>query len=219
MKREKGNPSSTRLWTGSIVAALIGAAFVFGVMLQMEKSTLSQFEKEKVYVAAQTIPKGQELHGDNRQQYVVLREVDKSCIPSSAIREEGQLQSLSARFSIEEGVLLTGGMFESIETITKDMKEPVITGFKADDLYQVVGGTLRPGDRIHIYRVDEAGETRLIWENVFVHQVFDYSGKSIPCEDTISAAQRINVYLDKDSMEEFYSQLALGSLRVVKAIP
>lgn len=35
------------------------------------------------------------------------------------------------------------------------MEDPVIAGCKADDLYQIVGGVLRAGDRINIYQVDE----------------------------------------------------------------
>ena len=40
-------------------------------------------------------------------------------------------------------------------TSQKDMTQPVVAGFKADDLYQVVGGVLRSGDRINIYQVNE----------------------------------------------------------------
>lgn len=98
-----------------------------------------------------------------------------------------------------------------------ELKEPVIAGFKADDLYQVVGGVLRAGDRIHIYRVSEEKETTLIWDNVYICQVFDQSGVSIESGNSTAAAQRINVYLDREDVEEFYSELALGTLRVVKA--
>lgn len=46
-------------------------------------------------------------------------------------------------------------MFTAVNDITKDMTQPVVAGFKADDLYQVVGGVLRSGDRINIYQVNE----------------------------------------------------------------
>lgn len=125
---------------------------------------------------------------------------------------------MSAVYDIEEGTLLTKGMFEPMTEVLREMKEPVIASFKAEDLYQVVSGTLRSGDRIHIYQVDEAGEVTLGWENIFVQQVFDHSGLAISCEDLASAAQRINVYMDKDCMEEFYAKLATGSLRAVKVL-
>ena len=218
MRKGKEKISSGRLWMGSMIAALIAAVAVFIIMLQIEKNTLSQFEKETIYVADRRIPKGQVVNGDNWQTYLRQMEVDKSCISPFAIREEAELRALSALYDIEEGTFLTSGMFEPLEEVLKNMKEPVIASFKAEDLYQVVSGTLRPGDRIHIYQVNENGEVMLGWENVFVQQVFDHSGLTISCEDMTSAAQRINVYLDKNCMEEFYAQLATGSLRAVKAL-
>lgn len=218
MRKEKERISSGRLWMGSIIAALVSAVAIYLVMLQMEKNVLSEYEKEIVYVAGCEIPKGQILDEGNWQNYVQQKEVDKSCIPATAIHMEEQLYELSAVYGIEEGTILTGGMFLKVEDVLSDMMEPVIAGLKAEDLYQIVGGTLRPGDRIHIYRVSCEGEAMLGWENVFVQQVFDHSGLAISCEDTTTAAQRLNVYLDKEYLEEFYTLLATGSLRVVKAL-
>ena len=93
----------------------------------------------------------------------------------------------------------------------------MIAGFKAEDLYQVAGGVLRSGDRIHIYSVKEEGkEASSVWKNVFVQQVFDTSGNRISNEDSDTAAQRINIYLAEEDVERFYEQLSAGSLRAVK---
>ena len=107
-------------------------------------------------------------------------------------------------------------MFEKLNDITAQMSEPVVAGLRADDLYQVVGGVLRAGDRIHIYRVNEEGEAVLAWENVYIQGVFDQSGTTISNDDRNTAAQRINVYLDKKMVEAFYSWLNAGTLRIVK---
>lgn len=218
MKREKARISSGKLWMGSIIAALLGAIAVYLVMLQIEKNTLSQFEKVSVFVATGEIAKGQVINGENWQNYMCLKEIDKSCVPSTAVQGLADVQTMCALYNIEEGTLLTRGMFESIQDVLSEMKEPVIASIKADDLYHLVGGILRPGDRIHIYQVNEAGEVMRGWENVFVQQVFDQSGLAISCEDTVTAAQRINVYLDKECMETFYGLLATGSFRAVKAL-
>ena len=216
-KQEKKDKSfiRRRLWNGSIVAALVAAITVFGVMLQMEKNILTNYERGTVYVAAKEIPKGQILTEKNYETYLEERFLDKSFIPATAVIEKAQIEELLAMETIEEGVLLTTGMFEKIDEITVEMKEPVIAGVKAEDLYQMVGGTLRAGDRIHIYSVTEEG-TELVWENVFVQAVFDQAGTVISNEDTSTAVQRINVYLDKNEVQRFYSELTIGSLRVVK---
>ncbi|MBO4980986.1 MAG: SAF domain-containing protein [Lachnospiraceae bacterium] len=204
------------LWTGSILAALVAAVAVFGAMLQAEKTVLTRYEKGIIYVAAKEIPKGQNLTEENMEEFLEQKELDVGCIPKTAVSSREQIRDLTALERIEPGVLITTGMFRTRDQITDKMAEPVIAGFKADDLYQVAGGVLRTGDRIHIYYEDEEGTVRLKWSDVFVQQVFDASGRTIGNEDRATSASRINIYLDKADVEPFYTDLKTGSLKVVK---
>lgn len=216
MKKEKNKLTAAKVWTGSIIAALVAAVAVFVAMLQLEKNMLSQYEKGVIYVAQKNIPKGQFITNENWEEYVDIKELDKTCIPQKAITGETQLENLIAVFDIDEGVLLTEGMFTEQKEVLRNMSEPVTAGFKAEELYQVIGGTLRTGDRIHIYQVNEEGETLPVWLNVFVQQAFDSSGMLIANDDKTTPAQMLNVYLDKKDVEAFYTELAKGTLRVVK---
>lgn len=219
MKKQKVIPihkGKTRIWIGSIIAALVAAVAVFAVMMKMEQNLLTQYEKGDILVAEKEIPKGQLITADNCDIYFTEMELDKNCIPETALRSVDQIEDMVPVADIEKGVLLTGGMFEEIDEITTGMKVPVIAGFKAEDLYQVVGGVLRAGDRINIYQVTEEGQAVLNWQDVYVQQVFDNAGINIANDDSETAAQRINVYLEQANVERFYSQLALGTLRVVK---
>lgn len=205
----------TRVKTGGMIAALAAAAAVFVCMVQMEKSILTRYEKGVIYTAAAAIYKGQMITEDNYREYLVEKELDKTCIPPTALSTPEQLYGLAAVYDIEPGVLLTEGMFESLESIRSELDDPVIAGFKAEDIYQVAGGVLRAGDRIHIYYVRDQ-EAVLAWESVYIQQVFDISGKNIEAADTTTSAQRLNIYLDKKDIEAFYTGLASGSLRAVK---
>jgi hypothetical protein len=208
--------SLDRWKAGGMLAALVAAVAVFTVMLQLEKNVLTSYEKGTVYTAAVEIPRGQVITQENCGLYFKVQELDRSCIPESALCSMEQITGLAARFDIEPGVLLATGMFENLEDVLSGMNEPVVAGFKAEDLYQVAGGTLRAGDRIHIYSVSEEKEARLVWDHVYVQEVFDQTGSRIESGDSVTAAQRINVYLDKSDVEEFYTELASGTLRVVK---
>lgn len=207
----------TRIITGGTIAALTASVAVFVCMIQMERNVLEQYEKGVIYTAASSIARGQMITEENYMEYFVEKELDKTCIPSTALKDPGQLQGLAAVFDIEPGVLLTEGMFETLGEIWSGMSEPVIAGFRAEEICQAANGVLRAGDRIHIYFVREQ-ETELAWESVYVQQVFDASGKSIANTDKTTVAQRINVYMDKADVEEFYTRLANGTLRVVKVV-
>ena len=214
-KKTEGRRISDKLKLGGILAAFLAALAVFLILLQIEKNELSQFERGKVYVAAKMIPKGEVLTDENFGEYVREESLDQRMIPEAAIRDPGVADGMSAVFDIEPGVMLSVGMFETTREILEQLREPVIAGFKADDLYQVVGGVLRSGDRINIYRVSKEAKT-VEWENVYVQSVFDQSGGIVENTDHTKAAQRINIYLEKSEVENFYRELDNGSLRVVK---
>ena len=126
--------SGDRWKAGGTIAALVAAVAVFIVMLQIEKSVLTEYEKGTVYVAAERIPKGRLVTENDYSVYFREQETDISCIAASALRSPHQLAGLAAKFDIEPGVILTEEMFESLNEIWEQMEEPEIAGFKADDL-------------------------------------------------------------------------------------
>ena len=215
-KRQTPGGKAAKLWLGAMAAAFLAAAAIYVALLQAEKIALSEYEKAEAWLAAKDIPAGQLLTKENAEAFLTLSVVDAALVPGTALLSIDEASGLVATGLIEKGVILTKGMLQPVDEITKDMQEPVVAGFRAEDVSQVVGGVLRAGDRIHVYASDEEEGTTLIWENVYVQQVFDQSGNAIGNEDQETCAQRINVFLDKDEVEAFYTRLDQGSLRVVK---
>ena len=218
-QRKMSQKLKNRIWNGSMIAAFLAAIVVFVFMLQTEKKELSEYEKTQVCVAAAEIPRGEKITEENTKQYIAVTEIDKKIVPSSALQSMEEALERVTVYGVEGGTVLTTGMLQEEIEITGRMEEPVIAGFRAEDLYQVAGGVLRAGDKIHIYCVDsneETGDGQILWENVHIQQVFDQSGTVILGNDTATPAQRINVYLDKKDIAGFYTALAQGSLRAVK---
>ncbi len=214
MKKRKKN-----ILPGAAFAALIAAIIVYCIMLNVEKNALSAYEKGIVLVTSKDMPRGLVLTEDNIYTYFEEKEIDKQLIPEAAITEKERLCLQMTAGELDKGTMITQSMFTNLNEIQENMKEPVAAGFKADDLYQVVTGTLRSGDYIHIYTVDpDTGDVYLTWDNIFIKEVFDSAGVLITAEDKTSAAQRVNILMEKENIEQFYSELAKGSLRVVKVI-
>lgn len=197
------------------LAALLAAVAVFTVMLQMEKKVLTQYERGSVLTAIQEVPRGNLLTEENWQQYFAEKQIDKSVLPEKSVTTPLQIIGYRPVYDIASGTLLTENMFENFNIRLEQFKEPVIAGVKADDIYQVAGGILRAGDVIQIYSVQE-GETVPVWQEIYVQQVFDASGKQIENADRTTAAQRMNLYLEQEDVARFYTELAAGSLRAVK---
>ena len=215
-KQEKKSTKAVKLLAGASLAAFLAAAAVFAALLWVEKNELENYEKKEVYVAVREVPEGQLITEKNAGEFFEKTLLDVNLVPETAITEEAIRTDQVVCAKIEKGVFPTLGMFQTVEKITAGMREPVVAGFRAEDLCQVVGGVLRAGDRIHVYADEEGQGTFLIWENVYVQQVFDAGGAVIESGDETTAAQRINVFLDKEDVEAFYTRLDQGSLRVVK---
>lgn len=215
-KKETRAMKAIKLWTGCAFAAFLAATAIYLVLLHVEKTELSGYERKEVLVALQDVPEGQLITAQNRDAYFALEAIDARIVPEEAILSSEQLESVVAKTKIGKGSILTEGHLRQMETITAGMREPVVAGFRADDLCQVAGGVLRAGDRIHVFASEEGEGTFLIWENVYVQQVFDAGGNVIESGDATTAAQRINVFLDKEDVEAFYTRLEQGSLKVVK---
>ncbi len=209
-RQKKGLP-------GVILAAFAAAAITYVVLLNVEKNALSAYEKADCWILSETLEKGTEITEENLWRIFSRVQVDLQRIPQEAVTDPETLLDSQAAISIPQGSIVTGAMFTPPAKDRAALEKPVIAGCKAEDLYQLVSGTLRSGDRIHIYTVDEElGDTYLIWDNVMVYQTFDSAGNLIPPQDTVAAAARINVLLEEGNAELFYRELYRGSLRVVK---
>lgn len=207
------------LFPGAVAAAFVAAIMVYLILLNVEKNALSNYEKGSVLAAQKDIIHGVVFTQENIPLYFEEVQIDQRLIPSAAVTDKEQLIGMLAGINIDKGSILTSSMLNMQNEEIAAMKHPVIAGFKADDLFQVVSGTLRTGDKINIYTVEEDFKTAyLVWENILVQQVFDTAGVTILAQDQNTAAARINILLEQDSVEQFYSELARGSLRVVKAL-
>lgn len=212
-----GGEERKRVLPGVILAAFVATLVTYAVLLHIEKNALSAYEKADCWILTESLEKGTEIAQNNISQLFQRVQVDAQHIPREALTDPESLVGSQASIAIPQGSIATAPMFTSRGIYRAALEHPVIAGCKAEDLYQLVSGTLRSGDRIHIYTVnEEQGDAYLVWDDVMVYQTFDSSGNVIAPQDTVSAAARINVLLEEESAELFYSELYKGSLRVVK---
>ena len=137
MKKQKMSPKwKNRIWNGSMIAAFLAAIAVFVFLLQTEKKVLAEYEKQQVCVVAEEIPRGKKITEENVHQYVTVMEIDKRIVPETALEATESVIGKIPVCGIEKGTVLTTGLLQEAVEITGEMNEPVIAGFRAEDLYQ-----------------------------------------------------------------------------------
>lgn len=221
-KKQKDPDKKRPVLPWIVLGCLVAALAVYGAAIHIQAQILSAYDKGTVYTASASMAAGDVMKGDEAAGKVAPIEIAAGAVPADAVTDPAQLADSAARYDIEPGTILCLSMFETVDDMVAGMKEPVIAGFRSEDIYQVVGGVLRAGDTISIYTIDNVAEIgtaeyvgTLRWDNVRVQEVFDSSGIAISSIDDATPASRVNVYMDKGEVEEFYAKLAQGSLRVV----
>lgn len=221
-KKQKDPDKKRPVLPWIVLGCLVAALAVYGAAIHIQAQILSAYDKGTVYTASASMAAGDVMKGDEAAGKVAPIEIAAGAVPADAVTDPAQLADSAARYDIEPGTILCLSMFETVDDMVAGMKEPVIAGFRSEDIYQVVGGVLRAGDIISIYTIDNVAEIgtaeyvgTLRWDNVRVQEVFDSSGIAISSIDDATPASRVNVYMDKGEVEEFYAKLAQGSLRVV----
>ena len=217
MLRKTTDSKKERIVPGIIAIAFVASAITFLLLLNIEKNILSNYEKVPVWIATANIQKSVEINQSNVEEYFEIIEIDKNIIPEYAVEDVHSLVGVQTGIMIPQGTVISEAMFVDKDDYLSGLSNPVVVGCKAEDLYQVGNGILRQGDMVNIYTYNsEFEETYLLWENVLVYQTFDNAGNIIYAEDESVAAMRINLIIEKENTEQFYTELSKGSLRVVK---
>lgn len=213
-KREK----EKKTWLPGVIAmAFLASLFTFLLLLSVEKNALSAYEKVNVWSTNCEMVKGLEITEKGIADCLVQIEVEKTKIPSKLVEDTSVLIGQQTKITIPAGTILTESMFTGEENYREGLYNPVIAGCKGDDLFQMVSGVLRKGDRVNIYTVNrDLEETYMLWENIVVYEAFDAAGKVIAPEDISTPAARVNLLLEEGYTQQFYSELNKGSLRLVK---
>lgn len=206
MKRDnrKSLKKEIGLKIGIMVAAFafLAAAAVYAVMLKIEKEMLAGEKQISVWVFKEEIESNRIVMEDEITSLVEAVSYPESLVPEKAIKAGESLPYGKAQCHFGKGTVLCEEMFRDVGPEENRYREPVIATVEVADLMAAVGGILRKGDKINLYIFKEEQEIGR-YEEVLVENVFDTSGMSIPGEET-QPASRINVYLERDEVAEFY---------------
>jgi hypothetical protein len=205
-----------RILPGAIAIAFFASILVYVILINMEKKAFEASPKELVLMSKMQVEAGILLTQGNWEQYFHEVEMDQTLIPPAAIRQADELLGKATAHKLDLGVIPTDSMFVTPNEQLATMTDPVIVAFGAQDLAQVTNGILRGGDFIHLYLIRDDGEVLVLAKQVIVWQVFDAAGGAIQPGDTLTPAVRINLLMEEGSLEELYTQMTQGDLRVVK---
>lgn len=199
----------------SVFLALAAAVLVYINLLNAERKMLSEYEKKWIYVCTKEIHKGEKITEENVYDFFEKKEIEASVVNGLFVTNLEEIIDRKVKATLNQGTIIMKGMFEKGSEAGR-MKNPVLCGFTAKDLYMIAGGILRQGDRINIYRIEEEKGATLIKSNVYVEDVFEKGGGRIAASDSIQPASMVNVLIDESEALRFFEDVSYGEIMVVK---
>ena len=241
VKKEK-TPGQGRSGAGLLILtvfALAIAVALFFVMIHVEKNALAQYERNLVYVVADSgIAQGTVINETNAATLFVAKEIDASTVPTTAITDLTTIYGKYAQFTMDAGLTATSAMFKDNNEYLAGLKNPREISIGAGSgLSQVVSGTLRANDLVDIYFVvnDKSVDTseltpaeldnyirshrpQPLYSNVPVTAAFDSAGTMITNDNRVALCQMINIIMDEDQVSTIISYGRKGTLYITRVV-
>lgn len=207
--RENGRMRERRnALPGIIIVTLLAAVCTYILLIGMEKRALRDYEKEKVWVVNKEIPFNTTLTKEAMDWMFKQIEMDRNQIPKSVVTDLSSLYGMRTLLVLYPGMIVCEPMFTGDGDLLATMKNPIVVGWKAEDLSLAANGVLRAGDRVNIYAYEkESMESQCLWTEIMVYQVFDSVGNLIASQDKDGIATRVNLLMEEEDVAEFYSRM------------
>lgn len=206
-----------KIWIGIISLGL--ALLLFAVLIMIQQSMMEEPESTWVICAKANIPENMVLTEENISLYVVKQEIPIMWLPEGYISSEEQLQGMIAETEIVKGSILSSAVFTAYDKYYEGYQELSWISVPIKELYEGVAGSLRQGDYIDIYIIQEAdGEyvCELLKERVPIAAAYTNQGAAIKTDNKEGLCQLIVIPIEKEHAAQFYEKLAQGNIRIAK---
>lgn len=219
--------------------SLVIAILLFVVLIMTEQSILSDYEKVKVVVVKQDVPKGTEITSENVDKYFKEYEVDKN------LEAEGSFKELRVTNAKEK----TDKKDEKVETSKQDKKEtctlegyvtldeikkneilnekdlrkkndmlagidlPTEVTFKVNTIDASLGGSLRSGTMVDITVYSNRDQvSNYVLKNAYIYKAMAENGQLVGNDDTSTNTTMFTVIVDRSFVTEFYAAMQRGEV-------
>ncbi|MBL4932271.1 SAF domain-containing protein [Clostridium paridis] len=199
-----------------IFLSLIVSVIVFIGLLIGQQSILNPNGTTIAYIATSNIGKGTLITNDNIGKLFKTKKVDGELEVDNAIKSKRDLLNKIVNVQVNKGQVVSANEFIDKESVLAKIENPVEASFKATDISQVVGGTIRTGDMINISTINQVTkENENVLNNVYVNRTFSNEGKEVNRGDTTPVVA-INILISKDDEAKLNKALGTGQVRVSK---
>ena len=206
-----------KIWIGVISLGL--ALLLFGVLIMIQQSMMEEPPSKWVICAKANIPENMVLTEENISLYVVKQDIPVMWLPEGYLTSIEQLYGMISEAEIAKGSILCSSVFNDYEQYYEGYQELSWVSVPIRELYEGVAGSLRQGDYIDIYLIQESDKQyscEMLQERVPIAAAYTNQGAAIKADNKEGLCQLIVIPIEKEYAARFYEKLAQGNIRIAK---
>lgn len=207
------------------VVSVFAAAIIFIAIIFLQNKIIYPAGKATAFFALKDIDKNTIITKDNLNTYFKQEEVSRDSLIDAAVSSKKELINKYVTTNVVKNQQISEKNIN--DNKTEDIKNPVEGSIKTDDISQVDGGIIRPGDKINIISTstenpnspEQKITTAFTLKDILVNKVFTSDGKEINREDGNKyAATVLNLYLSSEDSLKLENAISKGKIKVVKVL-
>ncbi|WP_294359930.1 hypothetical protein [uncultured Clostridium sp.] len=203
----------------TISMILVFAVICFICLLMVARRASGNYDVVNLIVANQELPLNTEITEENVNKYFSEVTVNAELSSKDSIKDMKILVGKFTSEPIYKKELVHTASFSSKKEILEEYDDPYEGSIKVEEFSDAVSGTIRAGDYVNIYVIDElSNESKKVnKENaIYISNVFDSNGARIEPGDEESVAVSFNFYIEKSESQEFYENVTNKKIILTK---
>lgn len=221
LKKKKNRTKPEKIFNAKLlISCFILVAILYAGLILLEHAIITEDETVFVYVAVQNVEQDTLITQDNLSMYFGLSERAVKTLPDGYLTKPEELIGHTVCRYLSKNNPVTSEMLVGQEVLLSDINDGIVVSFLVSALSNSVSGTVRPGDRVNIWRnlTDSYGNVKVfpVCKNAYILAAYDSSGISITCEDTQSIATMFDIMIPAETESVFHAAITAGGLRLGK---
>lgn len=211
---------------GSVIVTILLGVVTFVCLNYVAQKTNGSYEKADIVVSVKEVPENTKITKSNVSTYFkVAKNIDADMCTSDSVTSLDELVGMYACRDIHNREIILKSNFENEKDKKSEYENPDEVSFKVSSFSDAVSGTIRKGDVINIYTLEDTtaavqteaqSEAQLVFENAYVADAFDDSGVKIVAGDNVAVATNFIVYMEKSNEASFYQAIKDKKVIVTK---
>lgn len=199
----------------TLVLVILFSIVAFICLFFAARKANGDFDYKMVLVATQELPKNTEITKENINSYFKSVKANVEMITEYNLSDASVLVGTYTNTVIHENEPIKTECFQRKKDILDSYQSPCEASVSSSTLGDVVSGTIRAGDWVEIYVLDEySGEATLAYEKpLYITSTFNNNGERILPGDLTSVSSSFNFYIERDAADELYH--TIGKKKVI----